>query len=288
MVIIVFLFTLFMMLINVLPLILIAWFIGSSNLFGSKNKYGYINNKKILYEKVPIYTEIPCNKDIYYANVLLKLNNFPNYKETNIFGAIILKWLKEEKIVINNESKSGFNIETSIIDLTKNPEFDSTLEGNLFNLLYEVSNDGLLEPIELENICKYNYERFLQIFKDMNFEKISELKMNNNIHDKTPEDHCRMGNVMDDIIYKDSIELYGLKKYLTNFTDMANKEVKDVQLWDEYLMFAYLFGIADKVSSQFKLVDPEIKETTEYYDLDTSFLSFIDKLTNYILTNIFK
>ena len=32
----------------------------------------------------------------------------------------------------------------------------------------------------------------------------------------------------------------------------------DVYLWDEYLMFAYLFGIADKVAKQLKDMYPEI------------------------------
>ena len=60
-----------------------------------KNGYGYINNKTISKKDTPFFREIPCNKDIYYANTLTNLNKnlYSAYKETNIFGAIILKWV---------------------------------------------------------------------------------------------------------------------------------------------------------------------------------------------------
>ena len=38
------------------------------------------------------------------------------------------------------------------------------------------------------------------------------------------------------------------------------KEVMEVKLWDEYLMFAYIFGIADKVAKQLKDLYPEVLE----------------------------
>ena len=62
-----------------------------------KNGYGYKNNKKINTKDIPYFRDIPCNKDIYYANALLFLNNFA-FNETNILGAIILKWVREEKV----------------------------------------------------------------------------------------------------------------------------------------------------------------------------------------------
>ena len=47
------------------------------------------------------------------------------------------------------------------------------------------------------------------------------------------------------------------------------KEAIEVKLWDEYLMFAYLFGIADKVAKQFKNLYPEYIENLDNIDFDT-------------------
>ena len=216
-----------------------------------KSGYGYKDNKTIDKKNVPMFRDIPCNKDIYYANTLIFLNNF-DYKETNIFGAIILKWLRQGKIAFKNETTGIFNKETSMIDLTLNPTFDLPIEQELFDIMYKASEDGYLESRELEKWAKKHYEKFLGIFNRIKDQKINELKSNNHIYHRVNKEECKKKNVMDDMIYKDSQELYGLKKFLKEFSDMQNKEAIEVKLWDEYLMFAYLFGMADKVAKQFK------------------------------------
>ena len=42
--------------------------------FANKNGYGYINNKKIKEKETPAFRDIPCDKDLFYANSLMKLN----------------------------------------------------------------------------------------------------------------------------------------------------------------------------------------------------------------------
>ncbi|MGN1358105.1 MAG: DUF2207 family protein [Bacilli bacterium] len=228
--------------------------------------YGYINNKKIDKKNTPMFREIPCNKDIYYANALIKLNDF-GYKESNIFGAIILKWVKENKIGFKNEKTGIFNKETSVIDLTMNPQFDNDCERKLFNMMYEASGDGILETKEFEKWCRNNYSEFFDLFEKIENKKISELKSEGHIYKRVNKDECQKKNVMDDKIYQDSTQLYGLKLYLEEFAKMDTKEVMEVHLWDEYLMFAYLFGIADKVAKQLKNMYPEIMEQQDFnYD----------------------
>lgn len=229
--------------------------------------YGYINNKTISKKNTPMFREIPCNKDIYYANALIKLNNF-GYKESNILGAIILKWVKEKKITFKNKTEGIFNKETSLIDLTGNPIFDNDLEKQLFDIMYTASNDGILETKELEKWCKKNYSKFFNLFKKIENRKIDELEEQGHIYKRKNKQECKKKNVMDDTIYEDSKKLYGLKLYLEEFSKMDTKEVLEVHIWDEYLMFAYLFGIADKVAKQLKNMYPEIIEQMDF-DYDT-------------------
>ena len=229
--------------------------------------YGYINNKTISKKNTPMFREIPCNKDIYYANALIKLNNF-GYKESNILGAIILKWVKEKKITFKNKTEGIFNKETSLIDLTGNPILDNDLEKQLFDIMYTASKDGILETKELEKWCKKNYSKFFNLFKKIENRKIDELEEQGHIYKRKNKQECKKKNVMDDTIYEDSKKLYGLKLYLEEFSKMDTKEVLEVHIWDEYLMFAYLFGIADKVAKQLKNMYPEIIEQMDF-DYDT-------------------
>lgn len=249
-------------LINSIPIIIfIIMFIFASSSI-KKNGYGYKDNKKINKKNVLPFRDIPCNKDIYYANTLTKLNNniFSKYKDTNVFGAIILKWVKEEKIVFKNEEKGIFNKNTSTIDLTLNPTFDNVLEEELFKIMYEASIDGILETKELEKWCKKNYTKFFDLFERIDKVEIEKLKLANHIYKRTDKNECKKKNVMDDTIYEESIKLVGMEKFLEEFSQINTKEVIEVHLWDEYLMFAYIFGIADKVVKQLKDLYPEVIE----------------------------
>lgn len=245
------------------------------------NGYGYKNNKVINKKETPLFRDIPCNKDIYYANTLTKLNNeiFTGYKETNIFGAIILKWVKENKVKFINQTKGVFDKETSSIDLTLNPTFDNVLEKELFDIMHEASIDGILETKELEKWCNKNYSKFFNLFERINTVEIHKLKNDNHIYNRTDKNECKKKNVMDDTIYEESVKLYGLKKFLDEFSKIDTREVLEVHIWDEYLMFAYIFGIADKVAKQLKNLYPEVLEDpNNYIDLDT--ILYINYLSN--------
>ena len=245
------------------------------------NGYGYKNNKVINKKETPLFRDIPCNKDIYYANTLTKLNNeiFTGYKETNIFGAIILKWVKENKVKFINQTKGVFNKETSSIDLTLNPTFDNVLEKELFDIMYEASIDGILETKELEKWNNKHYTKFFNLFERINKVEIEKLKQGNHIYTRTNKEECKRKNIMDDTIYEESVKLYGLKKFLDEFSKIDTREVLEVHIWDEYLMFAYIFGIADKVAKQLKNLYPEVLEDpNNYIDLDT--ILYINYLSN--------
>ena len=248
--------------------------------YSKKNKYGYRNNKKIVQKDVPFFRDIPCNKDIYYANTLININHFGGYETTNIFGAIILKWVKNDKIKFRKEKKGLLKKEVSIIDLTMNPTFDNENEKKLFNMMYEASNDGYLESNELEKWARRNYSKFLDIFNKISNDYLNKLKSEGHIYKRTNKEECKYKNVMDDTIYEETKKLYGLKKFLIEFSQMNTKEVLEVKLWDEYLMFAYLFGMADKVSKQLKNLYPEyIEQELERNNLDLNTLVLINSMT---------
>lgn len=237
-----------------------------NSIFGAP-KYGYIGNKKITKDNTPMFRDIPCNKDIYYANALINLNKF-DYKETNIMGAIILKWVRQDKIKFNRTTSSFLKKEQSIIDLTQDQTFDTEVELELFKMMRAASKDGILETNELEKWCKKNYKKFFDLFSKITNNKISELKAQGHIYKRTNKAECKQKNVMTDHLYYDSQQLYGLKLFLEEFSRIDTKEVMEVKLWDEYLMFAYLFGMADQVAKQLKNLYPEVLEQSNM-DYDT-------------------
>ena len=74
--------------------------------------------------------------------------------------------------------------------------------------------------------------------------------------------------------HEKGLKVWGL---VDNFNENMNtKEVLEVKIWDEYLMFAYIFGNADKVAKQLKNLYPEVIEQSNF-DYDT--LIFINNIS---------
>ncbi len=236
--------------------------IGVSAKTAINSGYGYIGNKKIDKKEVPMWRDIPCDKDIYYANALTFLNNF-DFKETNILGAIILKWIKNDKVTLTKAESGILKKEVTAIDLNKDVTLDNELEEKLFKIMRSASKDGILEPREFQSWARSHYDKFFSVFKSIKNDAVDKLESAGHVRNRTDKKECSKKHVMDDKIYEDSVKLYGLKKYLIEFSNMKDKDAIEVKLWDEYLMFAYIFGIADKVAAQLKNLHPEVMQNPE-------------------------
>lgn len=64
---------------------------------------------------------------------------------------------------------------------------------------------------------------------------------------------------------KELDELMGLKRYLEDFSLVAERGIKEIPIWRELLSYAMLFGIADQVAEQMKELYPALSsELTDY------------------------
>ena len=63
-------------------------------------------------------------------------------------------------------------------------------------------------------------------------------------------------------------KVVGFKNFLNDFTLVDQRETSEASLWKEYLVYASLFGIADKVAKQLKDIDPSFFRETFTYDAD--------------------
>ena len=67
----------------------------------------------------------------------------------------------------------------------------------------------------------------------------------------------------------------GLKRYMENFSLIEEREIPELALWEEYLVYATAFGIADKVIEQMKAIYPKVfvKEKWEEGNIENMDLS---------------
>jgi len=66
------------------------------------------------------------------------------------------------------------------------------------------------------------------------------------------------------IMMDEAIKMKGLKEFFNYFKNMDDKEAIEVMLWEEYLMYAQIFGVADEVAKQFKKLYPDVITDYDY------------------------
>lgn len=213
-------------------------------------------------KEIPNYREIPCKKNIYDAYFISLAFDICK-KKTDLLGAILLKWIKEDKIATKKVTTKILKKEELAIDL-KDSTFDNPLEQKLYNMMKEASEDGILEKKEFERWCNEYYTKILNWFDKVLNETGEKFENNKFIVHK--DNRVNKYDVADDM-FDEAKKLKGLKQYLLEFSRIGEKEPIEVKMWEEYLMFAQIFGIAEEVAKQFKKLYPDVIVNKDYnYD----------------------
>lgn len=222
--------------------------------------FGNVGNK--VRKDVPNFRDIPCNKDIYRAYWVATNYNLTKKKE-DFLGAVLLKWLRNGNIRIEKVVKDGLfkdKVNDNVVFLRR-PDDSIALEGDLYDYMFEASLDGKLESNEFKKWCSKNYKKILEWFDDvLDFENkmlVNEGKAT--VSTVTSFKFFKYDAYqIDASMMQEAEQMAGLKKYLKEFTLIKEREPIEVSLWNEYLMYAQIFGMADEVASQFKKLYPEV------------------------------
>ena len=246
-----------------------------------KYNFGETGNK--IRKDVPNFREIPCNKDLFRAYWVSDAYNL-NKKKEDFLGAILLKWLRNGNVRVEKvESKKflgGKSVDDNII-FEKEPDSSNEYEVNMYRWMYEASKDGKLEKNEFKSWCKNHYSKILKWFDDV---LLFQSKM---LVNEGKAEVITTGKVFKSTEYKidgsmmnEAEQMAGLKKFLKEFSLIKEREPIEVNLWDEYLMYAQIFGIADQVASQFKRLYPEVIENMDKYGFDYDDIIFVHMVSS--------
>ena len=239
--------------------------------FATGNKYGFNYGQlgKKIPRDVPYFRDIPCNNDIFKAYYIAYQYGIIKNK-TDILGAIILKWIKAG--IIRTENREGgmiFKKENTVIILgdDSNRQFDNQKETELFHMMHIASKDGILENKEFEIWCRNSYNKILRWFDGILREQRENLNLEGLLtstgsgvmgtkYTATPE------------LKNEAMKLAGLKRFLLEYTLIPDRQAIEVKLFEDYLIFAQMMGIAKQVSKQFKELYPDMIEQTNYGSYD--------------------
>ena len=229
--------------------------------------------KKIKMNEINNFRDIPCDQDIFNAYFLTIVYGL-NKKNTSFFGAVLLKWLLEDKI----EMKEGKKKNSKDIYLKHDLTFENNLEQRLYTYLISASKDYILEKKELEKWSRNNYNKLFDFLKD------SEKYGRTNYINKGLVEKKTSKFLIKDGLKEEAIKLAGLKKFLNEFSRIKERQVIEVKLWKEYLIYAQIFGIAKEVANQFKDYYPDIVNYNDgNSNLDIMDVIILNNLSNNVV-----
>lgn len=248
---------------------IIAMSISSSGVKSGSFQLDYGKEGKKLPKDINMFRDLPCNKDIYRAYWVAYNYNLMK-KKTDFLGTVLLKWLKQGKVHIESKTVGAIlkKDQSSIVMNQEEQEFDTLLESNLYQYMLEASKDGILESREFEKWCQNNYSIILNWF-----DKVLDYENKRLVEEgKLVAKEKTILKIFKSTIYEvdpsmkqEAIQMKGLKLFFNEFGNMKSKEAIEVMLWEEYLMYAQIFGVANKVAKQFKELYPDV--ITDYsYD----------------------
>ena len=191
------------------------------------------------------YRDIPFGGDLQEANKVINAYKYTGADYNNLLSACILKLIDMGGVSIEQQTnEKGKTTSNFVIHEMEDIAHQPVLLRQVHNIFKKAAGeDTILEPKELKSWMKDTYNQgatdsFIQV-----------------LHAKTGISNYK--HRLDEVR-----QLFGLKKFLKEFSLLDERHVQEVSLWKDYMIYATLFGIADQVIKDMKKINPE------YFNMD--------------------
>ena len=201
--------------------------------------------RKKVNKDLPWYRDVPMKGNLQQANDVLNAYKYFGTDYNNLLSACILKLIDMGAISIEQTSNSKGKTEQNFVIHELQNYADQPLLLRKIHSMFKTAagEDTVLEPKELRS--------FMRSSKN---ESITDSFINT-LHTKTSISYYKER-------FDDVRQVFGLKKFLKEFSLLDERHVNEVSLWKDYMIYATLFGIADQVIKDMKKINPE------YFNMD--------------------
>ena len=206
---------------------------------------------KRFYNNVGYFRDTPCGGDLDLAYTVGK--TFDMCREGSVIGARIMRMFDSGCISIVNEKTVGaFGREKNNESVRFNRLPEDPHDRSLYELMIRAAGaDGVLAKNEMASYCSRFPQKFRNIITESEGRGRSQLDSS-----RTFKGYGSLNKMAEGDKQRLS-ELIGYKKYLLDFSLIAEREVIEVAVWKDMLIYATLLGIADKVAEQLTQLYPQ-------------------------------
>ena len=235
-----------------LDMLLGLLFIGALMVWAMMSSLRKRRERKKLLANLEWYRQVPANGDLVRARHLMgAFYNTNPLSFEDLVNAMVLQLIRTEALRIEDHYvdatglKKMFGGEGKVQQCIVIGNFDpsnrftsSVPVRKLFEMFQQsAGEDGILQPRELRRWMKHHEMEVKEFIESTDKGSLS-LKEGLRYSD-------------------DASKVFGLKKFLEDFTLANERHLSELGLWKDYLVYATLFGIADQVKADMKQINPE-------------------------------
>ena len=222
-------------------------------IFGKKKSNGYQKGDF----KGEYYRDIP-EKEWWKLSDILEDIGFDG--QESIIRAYFLKWI-QEKILIPVTEEKGFIFKKDTLALKIksgfNNDFEEKVERKLFAMFAGAAGaDGILQENEFSDYLEDtdNQEEFESIEEDLE-ELSNEYASKNDLFEKSSKG--KYSHTYSEKGKEFTAKLVKNYNYLKDFSLLSEREISEIKVWKNLLIYATLYDVADEVEKQLKKLSPE-------------------------------
>ena len=194
--------------------------------------------------------DVPFDGDLLQSDyVLRKVNTVAG--GSALASAIILRMVERGHINVMRSGRDNRQVELAFNDSAP-METLSESERMLYRMMKEASgSDSILQKNEFSRWSRRNTKQIERWISTVETESRKRIADNG---------HAGEGG------QAEARKVIGLRKFLKDFTLIEERGSAEVALWNDYLVFGALYGIADKVAKELSEINPKVFEQTVYSD----------------------
>ena len=256
--------------------IFLLLFMAIAKLLGYKYRKSLFGKRKI----DGWYREAPVEGNLMAACFVLA--RAPRFSTTipptsQMIGALFLRWVMDGKLAVEPDPKSDSRV---LLRFVADTASDDSVEEDLFQMAREASGDNLvLEKGEFERWSRQNYTKMTGW---------PERAVRRGQSWFNAKGYFLKGRTTNQEGALEACHVIEFRNFLKDFTLSKERAAGEVALWKDYLVFAQLFGIADRVTKQFKKLYPaEFEKLAQETGMNTRMLSHTVLWTNTLSNKAF-
>ena len=224
-----------------------------AKIFGKKKSNGYQKGDF----KGEYYRDIP-EKEWWKLSDILEDIGFDG--QESVIRAYFLKWIQEKILIPVTEEKGLiFKKDTLALKIKSgfNNDFEEKVERKLFAMFAGAAGaDGILQENEFSDYLEDtdNQEEFESIEEDLE-ELSNEYASKNDLFEKSSKG--KYSHTYSEKGKEFTAKLVKNYNYLKDFSLLSEREISEIKVWKNLLIYATLYDVADEVEKQLKKLSPE-------------------------------